>query len=190
MKTYRFLNTLAVALVISLATAISSSAQTLTTVYNFCSQPNCTDGREPIGGLVQGPTGWGGATNHGTVFAITSGGSLSKLYDFCSLSNCTDGAYPYAGMVQASDGNFYGVTKEGGSNCISNGGCGIAFKLQANEDTLTVSTVSDGNVTSTDGNINCPGTCTHTYLSLTQVTLNAAAAHNWTFAGWSSYFAP
>ena len=33
----------------------------------------------------------------------------------------------------------------------------------------------DGSITSNDGFINCPGTCSHTYLSLTQVTLNASA---------------
>jgi hypothetical protein len=54
-----------------------------------------------------------------------------------------------------------------------------------NSYTLTVSISGQGSITSTDGNINCPGTCSHTYLSLTQVTLNAAPAHNWNFEGWS-----
>jgi hypothetical protein len=51
--------------------------------------------------------------------------------------------------------------------------------------TLTVSTSGNGTVTSTDGFINCPGTCGHTYLSLTQVTLNAAPAQGWSFSGWT-----
>ena len=41
--------------------------------------------------------------------------------------------------------------------------------------TLTVTTIGNGAVTSTDGFIDCPGTCSHTYLSYTQVTLNATA---------------
>ena len=166
----------------------------LTTLYSFCSQPNCADGHEPIGGLVQGADGnfygttyLGGATNYGTIFAITPSGSLSKLYDFCSQSNCADGAYPYAGLTLASDGDFYGVTKEGGStsNCTAgSGGCGIAFKFQVSEDTLAVTVNGSGSVTSTDGFINCPGTCTHIYQHNAQVTLNAAAAGGWTFGTW------
>ena len=61
----------------------------------------------------------------------------------------------------------------------------VSATFTQNSYTLTVSISGHGTVTSTDGNINCPGTCTHTYLSLTQVTLNAAAASGWTFMGWS-----
>ena len=50
---------------------------------------------------------------------------------------------------------------------------------------LTVSTSGNGSVTSTDGFINCPGTCSHSYLSNTQVTLNANPAAGWTLSGWS-----
>jgi uncharacterized repeat protein (TIGR03803 family) len=39
---------------------------TLTTLYNFCSQSNCTDGDEPLAGLVQGTDGnFYGTTLHG-----------------------------------------------------------------------------------------------------------------------------
>src|SRR5271157_3022711 len=51
--------------------------------------------------------------------------------------------------------------------------------------TLTVSTIGSGTVTSTDGFINCPGTCSHSYLGNSQVTLNATPAQGWTFSGWS-----
>ncbi len=51
--------------------------------------------------------------------------------------------------------------------------------------TLTVSTSGSGIVTSSDGFINCPGTCSHTYFSATQVTLNASPAQGWTFSGWT-----
>src|ERR1035437_7871338 len=55
----------------------------LTTLYRFCSQPNCTDGSGPVGGLVQatdgniyGITEGGGANNYGTVYKITPSGTL------------------------------------------------------------------------------------------------------------------
>ena len=51
--------------------------------------------------------------------------------------------------------------------------------------TLTASVAGNGNVTSTDGFINCPGTCSHTYISLTQITLNATPAADWSFSGWT-----
>ena len=53
-----------------------------------------------------------------------------------------------------------------------------------NSYTLTASISGQGSITSSDGFINCPGTCSHTYLSLTAVTLNGAPA-GWNFSGWS-----
>jgi uncharacterized repeat protein (TIGR03803 family) len=91
---------------------------TLTTLYNFCAQTNCTDGSTPQAGLVQatdrnfyGTTYSGGANGYGTIFKITAGGTLTTLYSF----NNSDGADPYAGLVQGVDGNFYGTTQYGGA---------------------------------------------------------------------------
>ncbi len=96
---------------------------TLVWVYSFCSQPNCTDGALPVGGLIQysdgnlyGTAGYGGANNRGTVFKITPSGTLTTLYSFCNLGSCADGALPYAGLLLATDGNFYGTTLFGGKN--------------------------------------------------------------------------
>ncbi|MGO9540968.1 MAG: choice-of-anchor tandem repeat GloVer-containing protein [Terriglobales bacterium] len=103
----------------------------LTTLYNFCSKPGCTDGYLPYAGLVQGTDGnfygttlVGGANNEGTVFKITPGGTLTTLYNFCSQGGCTDGLEPYAGLVQGTDGNFYGTTIAGGAI-----GAGTVFKI-------------------------------------------------------------
>ncbi len=49
---------------------------------------------------------------------------------------------------------------------------------------LTVSTTGSGRVTSTDGYIDCPGTCSHSYVAYALVTLNAHPAQGWTFSGW------
>jgi uncharacterized repeat protein (TIGR03803 family) len=103
----------------------------LTTLYTFCTQSGCTDGKMPMAGLVQGSDGnfygttyCGGTSTAllpacegvgaGTVFKITPAGVLTTLYRFCGQSDCTDGEYPMAGLVQGSDGNFYGTTEWGG----------------------------------------------------------------------------
>jgi uncharacterized repeat protein (TIGR03803 family) len=93
---------------------------TLTTLYNFCAQPNCTDGGGPTtliqaaDGNFYGTTLYGGATGNGAVFKITSGGTLTTIYSFCSEKECTDGSEP-TGLMQAADGNFYGTTLHGSS---------------------------------------------------------------------------
>ncbi|MGD0134516.1 MAG: choice-of-anchor tandem repeat GloVer-containing protein, partial [Bryobacteraceae bacterium] len=57
---------------------------TLTTLYNFCSQTNCTDGQSPYAGLVQATNGYlygtttaGGANGDGTIFQMNPGGTLT-----------------------------------------------------------------------------------------------------------------
>jgi uncharacterized protein (TIGR03437 family) len=87
---------------------------TLTTLYSFCSQTYCTDGTNPVGGVIQasdgnlyGTTSQGG-TGYGTVFRITTGGTLTTLHSF--TSNGAEGFEPQGGLIQASDGNLYGAT--------------------------------------------------------------------------------
>lgn len=94
-----------------------------TSLYTFCSEVDCTDGREPEAGLALGTNGnfygttsTGGAHDGGEVFEITPAGKLTVLYSFCALSGCTDGEYPWAGLVRASNGKFYDATSEGGTN--------------------------------------------------------------------------
>jgi len=114
----------------------------LTTLHSFCSAglPNCPDGANPAGGLVQardgnfyGTTDTGGANGYGTVFKVTPAGTLTTLHSF----DLTDGNMPVGTMVQANDGSFYGVTTWGGANYpaeCTNGqqtGCGTVFKITA-----------------------------------------------------------
>ena len=102
----------------------------LTTLYNFCSQSNCTDGANPNAALVQatdgnfyGTTLFGGANGRGvckkggcgTIFSITPGGTLKTIYSFCAQKDCADGLDPVAALIQATDGNFYGTTNGGGA---------------------------------------------------------------------------
>jgi uncharacterized repeat protein (TIGR03803 family) len=98
-----------------------TTAGKLTTLYNWCSQPNCADGLytsspetnafvQAADGNFYGTNEYGGnASNTGTAFKLTPNGALTTLYTFCSQTNCTDGGYP-TGLIQAADGNFYGTT--------------------------------------------------------------------------------
>jgi len=111
---------------------------TLTTLYSFCGQTNCTDGKFLLAGLVQasdgnfyGTTISGGAditgcmnAGCGTVFKITPGGVLTTLYSFCSAANCADGSEPSAALIQATNGKLYGTTRTGGLN-----GWGTVFQI-------------------------------------------------------------
>ena len=84
-------------------------------------------------GNFYGTTGNGGANFYGTVFKITPAGQVTTLYNFCAQPGCADGAYPIAGLVQGSDGNFYGITVEGGNTAacadFRDNGCGTIFEI-------------------------------------------------------------
>jgi YVTN family beta-propeller protein/uncharacterized repeat protein (TIGR03803 family) len=117
-----------------------TTSGTVTTLYTFCSQTNCTDGVEPAAGLVQasngnfyGTTSDGGANNGGgTVFEIAAG-QLTTLYSFCSQPGCTDGNASQAPLVQATNGNLYGTTYAGGA-----AGEGTVFEITLSGQFTTV----------------------------------------------------
>jgi uncharacterized repeat protein (TIGR03803 family) len=109
-----------------------------TTIYNFCTVTNCSDGSRPEGGLIVassgalfGTTGSGPAkSSFGTVFELVSNsGSWTEtnLKVFCREENCNDGHSPLAPVVQDAAGDLYGTTSVGGPN--SRGCCGVLFKL-------------------------------------------------------------
>ena len=105
---------------------------TLTTLHTFDYVRDFANGAYPVAGLVQGTDGNfygttrdGGNGNqevggNGTIFKISPSGSFTILHRF----NFTDGAEPVAGVIQATDGNFYGTTKTGGTKEF-----GTVFKI-------------------------------------------------------------
>jgi len=123
---------LLVAITFFVATAIPSSAQTLTTLHNFTG----TDGEGPAASMIlardgnyYGTTFLGGSQQGGTIFKTTPSGGFSVFYNFCSQSQCDDGSAPTGGLVQGSDGNFYGAAGNGGTG---ESGDGTAFKVASN----------------------------------------------------------
>jgi uncharacterized repeat protein (TIGR03803 family) len=104
----------------------------VTSLYNFCSRANCTDGATPDTSPILGSDGnlygvtlagghiLAGGGGNGVFYRLTLAGQFTVLHDFCSSDGCPDGGNP-PGIMQASDGNFYGVAgTEGG---------GIIFKI-------------------------------------------------------------
>lgn len=92
-------------------------AGVLTTLHSF----NGPDGVsaqmliEGSDGNFYGTTLLGGSNNFGTIFKITSKGVLTTLHNFCTQTGCPDGSGPMW-LLQATDGNFYGVASDGGTN--------------------------------------------------------------------------
>jgi uncharacterized repeat protein (TIGR03803 family) len=137
----------------------------LKTLHQFAG----TDGYYPTTALAQssdgnfyGTTYYGGIGHetNGTAFEITPTGLLTTLYNFCSLTNCADGSFP-GGLIQATNGNFYGTTRAGGTGSCS---CGTFFQLTPsgtlttlhNFDTTDIADglgATEGMVQSTDGNL-------------------------------------
>jgi uncharacterized repeat protein (TIGR03803 family) len=108
----------------------------LTTLYSFCAQFSCFDGKIPYAELVQGTGGklygttyaGGHGPDYGTIFRVTPSGTLTPaLHSF----DYRHGAFPSAGLVQGTDGDFYGTTSGGGTNdsCNNENGCGTVFKI-------------------------------------------------------------
>jgi uncharacterized repeat protein (TIGR03803 family) len=105
--------------------SISCSAGTESVLYAFGNAP---DGNFPFGTVMQasdgnlyGMTSQGGVNNAGTVFEVTPAGAETVLWSFGGGS---DGAIPDGDLIQAGDGNFYGMTNQGGMN-----GLGTVFKI-------------------------------------------------------------
>jgi uncharacterized repeat protein (TIGR03803 family) len=108
-------------------------AGVLTTLYSFCEQTACTDGENPWAPVLQtssgnlyGTTSEGGGYKAGEAFVITSAGKFAVLRGFNRIQS---GANPYAGLVLASNGDFYGVTSEGGPSAQFNPAGGTFFQL-------------------------------------------------------------
>jgi uncharacterized repeat protein (TIGR03803 family) len=99
-----------------------TTAGTLTTLYAFCSQSQCSDGSKPEAGLLHATDGnfygttYSGGLGYGTVFWITPSGVLSTLHSFCQdLHGCEEGENPSAALIEGTNGVLYGTTTSGGN---------------------------------------------------------------------------
>jgi uncharacterized repeat protein (TIGR03803 family) len=94
------------------------------------------DGALPAGlifdnaGNLYGATGAGGKVwGAGTVFELSPSGNGQWTETLIYQFNGTDGANPNSNLVFDAAGNLYGTAQNGGSGCVSHGGCGFVFEL-------------------------------------------------------------
>ena len=108
----------------------------VTVLYAFCQLTGCADGAFPGGGLVQGANGnlygttaSGGKYNDGEFFEIPLAGSTPTVlhsFDYTTPGNL--GSTTNSGVILGDDGNFYGVSVQGGTGPCTFA-CGTVFKL-------------------------------------------------------------
>ena len=128
---------------------------------------NGTDGQYPQAGLVMdgagdlyGTTYGGGIYTScsngygpgcGTVFELSprEGGGYTETV-LHSFGNGMDGQNPYAGLILDSQGNLYGTTYYGGTDCAPYG-CGTVFELSPREGGGYMETVLHSFGNGTDG---------------------------------------
>jgi uncharacterized repeat protein (TIGR03803 family) len=103
-----------------------SPSGTETVMYNFSG----TDGENPAYGSLTldktgnlyGVTAYGGASNDGVIFRITTSGSFTVLHSFTGA----DGSLAYGALVEDGSGNLYGTAAQGGKY-----GNGTVWKLNS-----------------------------------------------------------
>jgi len=95
---------------------------TLETLHTFCREKGCSDGKQPVGGLIQatdsslygttyagGPTTCDGGNGCGTIFKISADGTFSILH----LLSTSEGGGPEGSLFQGTNGVLYGTTSQG-----------------------------------------------------------------------------
>ena len=103
------------------------------TLYDFCSQPRCSDGWAPGNDLVMDARGnlFGAtccAVYGNVVYKLAPDGTETVLHTF---TDHPDGVSPLGGLVLDGKGNLYGATLQGGTGggCRGQIGCGTVFKI-------------------------------------------------------------
>jgi uncharacterized repeat protein (TIGR03803 family) len=94
------------------------------------------DGNSPRAGIildsegnVYGTTAYGGSSNYGMVFKLSSHGWKESILH--TFTGGVDGGVPSASLVMDASGNLYGTTYSGGNTntCPKTAGCGVVFEL-------------------------------------------------------------
>jgi uncharacterized repeat protein (TIGR03803 family) len=118
----------------------SAKGWALTTLYTFCSLPNCADGEDPMGSLtldskgdLYGETTSGGSCSYdlgcGVVFTLRP--QANGLWQETVLQDfgTSEEGIGAGGGVTLRDHALYGTTQDGGQFGCANLGCGTVFEL-------------------------------------------------------------
>jgi uncharacterized repeat protein (TIGR03803 family) len=101
-----------------------TTAPVVATIANFGSPNGSDPGYENLvqgsDGNLYGTTSYGGTSDDGTVFKVTTSGTITTLHSFTG----SDGSEPTAGLLLGTDGNLYGTTVKGGTSSV-----GTVFKI-------------------------------------------------------------
>jgi uncharacterized repeat protein (TIGR03803 family) len=118
---------------------LANGASTVTTLYTFT---DGNDGREPDDSLIMDSSGnlygtaqQGGSSNRGSLFELAKNGSSysTTLTTLASFAGSTTGQYPWGTPVMDSQGDFFGVTEQGGTNTD-----GIVWEVAHGSSTVTI----------------------------------------------------
>jgi len=107
-----------------------------TVLHSFCSEPDCTDGNDPLAGVTLadrrqlfGATIVGGKHGSGTVYELNARTANEKvLYSFCRKAGCSDGVGPASPVVQNA-GTLVGTAN--GGDAASDG---VVYRIGASND--------------------------------------------------------
>lgn len=77
-------------------------------------------------GLLYGVGREGGASSRGSIYKVTTAGVRTRIISFTGSAGAAPGGRPCGPLVLAGDGNFYGLTEDGGSSNV-----GVIFRLTA-----------------------------------------------------------
>lgn len=77
-----------------------------------------------VDGLYYGIGREGGASSRGAIYKVTTAGVRTRIISFTGTAGAAPGGKPCGPLVLAADGNFYGITEEGGT-----ANTGVIFRL-------------------------------------------------------------
>lgn len=77
-------------------------------------------------GLLYGVGREGGASSRGSIYKVTTAGVRTRIISFTGSAGAAPGGRPCGPLVLAGDGNFYGLTEDGGTANV-----GVFFRLTA-----------------------------------------------------------